>query len=80
MGFLVILPEWKTISFRKLVTAASPPYGIRTFCYPSPTASLFGSVTWEDAGGMAAVFMSIGAGTIARGDPNYASGLCFWTV
>ena len=42
------------ISFRKLVTLASPPYGIRTFCYPAPTASLFGSVTWADAGGMAA--------------------------
>ncbi len=52
----MILPEWKIISFRKLVRAARLLFGIRISRCPAATASLFDSVTWADAGVMAVVF------------------------
>jgi hypothetical protein len=57
MVFRMILPEWRIISFRKLVPAAMLLFVIRISRCLAVTVSLSGSVTWADVEGIVAVYM-----------------------
>ena len=56
MGFLMILPEWKTTYFMKPVTAVRLLYWIRIWLCHARTVYLLGSATWAGVGEMGAGF------------------------